>query len=123
MNGNIEADSKTVSAGDDGKWSYSFEANKFVILNHLVGCKPCDNTSIRRSSGYHIAKLVSGIRRISGYTPVAPIETVITIQAEGNAITFYYTANAAPDAGTHTLTIHYVYENGTVAAPDHVEKR
>ncbi len=59
---------------------------------------------------------------ISGYTPVAPIETVITIQAEGNAITFYYTANAAPDAGTHTLTIHYVYENGTVAAPDHVEK-
>ena len=35
-----------------------------MILNHLVGCKPCDNTSIRRSSGYHLAKLVSGIRRI-----------------------------------------------------------
>ncbi len=247
MNGNIEAASRTVSAGDDGKWSYSFEANKFdsegreitytIAEGPVSGYTPTvdrynitntiqsvgytvefykDSTDAANKfgdvvtgtapygsiiarfatdkmiqdhapgAGYGIGAVVSedlqktigltesenvirvlylaekqpvpdtlsytvdyleqGTNKkladtktvstdltlgtevtetaisISGYTPVAPIETVITIQAEGNAITFYYTANAAPDAGTHTLTIHYVYENGTVAAPDHVEK-
>lgn len=247
MNGNIEADSRTVSAGDDGKWSYSFEANKFdaegreitytIAEETVPGYTPTVNSydiiNTIQSVGYTVefykdstdaankfGKVVTGtapygsiIARfatdkmiqdhapgagygtgavvsedlqktigltesenvirvlylaekqpvpdtlsytvdyleqgtnkkladtktvstgltlgtevtetaisISGYTPVAPIETVITIQAEGNAITFYYTANAAPDAGAHTLTIHYVYENGTAAAPDHVEK-
>ncbi len=247
MNGNIEADSKTVSAGDDGKWSYSFEANKFdaegreitytIAEGPVSGYTPTvdrynitntiqsvgytvefykDSTDAANNlgkeetgtapygsiiaefatdkmiqdhapgAGYGTGAVVSEDRQktigltasenvirvlylaekqpvpdtlsytvdyleqgtnkkladtktvstgltlgtevtetaisISGYTPAAPIETVITIQAEGNAITFYYTANAAPDAGTHTLTIHYVYENGTVAAPDHVEK-
>ncbi|MCI8942873.1 MAG: Cna B-type domain-containing protein [Oscillospiraceae bacterium] len=247
MNGNIEADSKTVSAGDDGKWSYSFEANKFdaegreitytIAEGPVSGYTPTvdrynitntiqsvgytvefykDSTDAANNlgkeetgtapygsiiaefatdkmiqdhapgAGYGTGAVVSEDRQktigltasenvirvlylaekqpvpdtlsytvdyreqgtnkkladtktvstdltlgkevretaipISGYTPVAPIETVITIQAEGNAITFYYTANAAPDAGVHTLTIHYVYENGTAAAPDHVEK-
>ena len=247
MNGNIEADSRTVSAGDDGKWSYSFEANKFdaegseitytIAEETVPGYTPTvnsydiintiqsvgytvefykDSTDAANNlgkeetgtapygsiiaefatdkmiqdhapgAGYGTGAVVSEDRQktigltasenvirvlylaekqpvpdtlsytvdyreqgtnkkladtktvstdltlgkevretaipISGYTPVAPIETVITIQAEGNAITFYYTANAAPDAGVHTLTIHYVYENGTAAAPDHVEK-
>ncbi len=246
MNGNIEADSKTVSAGDDGKWSYSFEANKFdaegreitytIAEETVPGYTPTVNSydiiNTIQSVGYMVefykdstdtankfGEVVTGtapygsiIARfatdkmiqdhapgagygtgavvledqqktigltagenvirvlylaekqpvpdtlsytvdyleqgtnkkladtktvstgltlgtkvtetailISGYAPVAP-EIVITIQAEGNAITFYYTANAAPDAGAHTLTIHYVYENGTAAAPDHVEK-
>lgn len=246
MNGNIEADSRTVSAGDDGKWSYSFEANKFdaegreitytIAEETVPGYTPTVNSydiiNTIQSVGYTVefykdstdaankfGKVVTGtapygsiIARfatdkmiqdhapgagygtgavvledqqktigltagenvirvlylaekqpvpdtlsytvdyleqgtnkkladtktvstgltlgtkvtetailISGYAPVAP-EIVITIQAEGNAITFYYTANAAPDAGAHTLTIHYVYENGTAAAPDHVEK-
>ncbi len=246
MNGNIEADSRTVSAGDDGKWSYSFEANKFdaegseitytIAEETVPGYTPTVNSydiiNTIQSVGYTVefykdstdaankfGKVVTGtapygsiiagfatakmiqdhapgagygtgavvsedlqktigltesenvirvlylaekqpvpdtlfytvdyleqgtnkkladtktvstdltlgkkVREmaipISGYAPVAP-EIVITIQAEGNAITFYYTANAAPDAGTHTLTIHYVYENGTAAAPDHVEK-
>ncbi len=247
MNGNIEADSKTVSAGDDGKWSYSFEANKFdaegseitytIAEETVPGYTPTVNSydiiNTIQSVGYKVefykdstdaankfgevvtgtapyGSIIAGFATdemiqdhapgagygtgavvledlqktigltesenvirvlylaekqpvpdtlfytvdyleqgtnekladtktvstgltlgtevtetaisISGYTPVAPIETVITIQAEGNAITFYYTANAAPDAGAHTLTIHYVYENGTAAAPDHVEK-
>ena len=247
MNGNIEADSGTVSAGDDGKWSYSFEANKFdsegreisytIAEGPVSGYTPTvdrynitntiqsvgytvefykDSTDAANKFGdvvtgtapygsiiarfatdkmiqdhapgagygtgavvsedqqktigltanenvirvlylaekqpvpdtlsYTVDYLEQGTNKkladtktvstgltlgtevtetaisISGYTPVAPIETVITIQTEGNAITFYYTANAAPDAGAHTLTIHYVYENGTAAAPDHVEK-
>ncbi len=247
MNGNIEADSRTVSAGDDGKWSYSFEANKFdaegreitytIAEGPVSGYTPTvdrynitntiqsvgytvefykDSTDAANKFGevvtgtapygsiiarfatdkmiqdhapgagygtgavvsedqqktigltanenvirvlylaekqpvpdtlsYTVDYLEQGTNKkladtktvstgltlgtevtetaipISGYSPVAPIETVITIQAVGNAITFYYTANAAPDAGAHTLTIHYVYENGTAAAPDHVEK-